>query len=95
MIWYLRNCNIKLQLITSHFSACIEAYNETSSRTFACKFGCDAQEVASKQKKVEKEVKIQFFIINLYFASLISEIDTMKLVKQSKNTLGLFQIFFC
>jgi len=36
------------------YGSCVEAYNETSSLTVACKFGCDAQERASKMED-EKE----------------------------------------
>lgn len=38
------------------YGSCVEAYNETSSLTVACKFGCDAQDgVSNKDKEKEEE----------------------------------------
>ncbi|XP_045121803.1 transmembrane protein 59-like isoform X2 [Portunus trituberculatus] len=35
----------------SCFNACVDAYNETSGNTVACKFGCEAQETSRLEKK--------------------------------------------
>ncbi|CAL4097223.1 unnamed protein product, partial [Meganyctiphanes norvegica] len=40
------------------YGSCVEAYNETSSLTDACKFGCDAQEQVSKME-IEKDEEEQ------------------------------------
>merc|ERR1712168_258758 len=39
---------------TTCYNSCVEAYNETSDSTVACKFGCDAQERATSQDKEEE-----------------------------------------
>ncbi|XP_063850992.1 transmembrane protein 59-like [Scylla paramamosain] len=39
----------------SCFNACIDAYNETSGNTVACKFGCEAQEASRQEAKKEEQ----------------------------------------
>ncbi|XP_047477702.1 transmembrane protein 59-like isoform X1 [Penaeus chinensis] len=40
---------------TTCYNSCVEAYNETSDSTVACKAGCDAQERTSQDKTKEEE----------------------------------------
>ncbi|XP_045121795.1 transmembrane protein 59-like isoform X1 [Portunus trituberculatus] len=39
----------------SCFNACVDAYNETSGNTVACKFGCEAQETSRLEKKQKEQ----------------------------------------
>lgn len=72
------------------YRSCVEAYNETSSNTSACKVGCDGQETISlktkEKKKGEEDTGIHMLKPIMQVREVVSKVFGMLRVVQSTLT---------